>query len=327
MNEISLKEMKIKSNDRMLELLEYSLGAIVPLLKMDNVVEVMLNPDKTVWVDTLDKGMYKTNLEIDPIDSERTIHTIASHVDRIVDYKEPILSAELPGSGYRFQGNLPPISKYPSFTIRKKALMILTLDNYIENKNLTVKEKEIIQQAIINKQNILIVGGTSTGKTTFANAVLNEISILCPNDRIAILEDTSEIECNSKNKYEFKTSDFVHMKDLVKSSMRMRPDRIVIGEVRGEEALNVITAWNSGHPGGLCTIHSDSAIGGIQQLEQYIERVSINKQEKLIAKSVNIIIVLERIIINNRPIRRVKGIYKMNGYDNIKKEYKIENIS
>lgn len=326
MKELNLKEKKQIAEDRLIQLLNFSLGEIVPYLQDKDVVEVMLNPDKKVWVDTLSKGMFFTGITVEPHNSERTIHSIATYVDKIADYKEPIVTAELPESGSRFEGLLPPIVNNPTFTIRKKGIKVFTLDDYVNNGNLNEKQKQIIIEKIKDRKNILVVGGTSTGKTTFTNAIINEISLLCQNERLVIMEDTEELQSNSENTCRMKTSAFVTMRDLLKSTMRLRPDRIIVGEIRDGAGLDLITAWNSGHPGGISTIHSESAIGGLRQLEQYIQRVSVSKQEELIGGTVNIIIVLERTVDaeTGKVKRSIKGIYENLGFKN--GEYQINKI-
>lgn len=318
-----LSEARKESTDRLIMLLKYSLGGIVPFLEDDDVIEVMLNPDGKLWIDTLSKGMLDTGLTILPSDAIRVIQTVATHVDKIVDTKNPIISAELPESGSRFEGILPPVVENPIFTIRKKGIKIFTLDDYIAKKTLTIRQKEIILEGVKAKKNFLVIGGTSTGKTTFTNAIINEISKT--DDRLVIIEDTREIQSASKNTVFLRTSEFVSIRDCLKSTMRLRPDRIIVGEIRDEAGLDLITAWNSGHSGGASTIHSGSIKGGLKQLERYIQRVSVNKQQDLIADTVNIAILLKRTVINGEVVRRVENIAKINGFDE-KLGYIIEEI-
>ena len=315
MLETGINEAKKISEDRMIKLLKFSLGEIVPFLEDPDVIEVMLNPDKTLWIDTLSRGMYFSELIIEPEDALRVIQTVATHINKIVDQENPIISAELPESESRFEGLIPPVVKNPIFTIRKKGIKIFTLDDYIEKKTLTLNQKEIIVQAIKDKLNILIVGPVSSGKTTFANAVGDEIP---EDERVLVIEDTAEIQLRLKNVIFLKTTDYTSVNDLLKAALRLRPDRIIVGEVRDEAALTLLTAWNTGHS-GFCTIHSDNALGGLKQLELYILRATDNKQEELIAMTVNIIIVLKRI--KNKEgetIRQVESISRLEGFENNK---------
>lgn len=316
--------LKKESEDRLINLLKYSLGEIVPYLEDKDVIEVMLNPDGMLWIDTLSKGMLNTGLTVKAHDALRVIQTVATHVDKIVDVRNPILSAELPESGSRFEGIIPPIVINPTFTIRKKGLKIFTLDDYISRGTLTERQKEIILEGVKKKLNLLIIGATSTGKTTFTNAIINEISKT--DDRLVIIEDTQEIQSASPNTVFLRTSEFITMRDCLKSTMRLRPDRIIVGEIRDEAGLDLITAWNSGHSGGVSTIHAGSIKGGLKQLERYIQRVSVNKQQDLIADTVNIVIVLKRIVENGNVVRKVNNIARIKGFDE-KEGYIIEEIN
>ena len=192
----------------------------------------------------------------------------------------------------------------------EKALLVFTLDDYVKNNSMTERQKEILIKAVYERKNILVIGGTSSGKTTLTNAIINEMS--CLNQRLLILEDTQEIQSKAENTVFFKTSDTVNMQDLLKSCMRYRPDRIIIGEIRSGEALDLLTAWNSGHPGGISTIHSDTPVGGLKQLEQYIQRVSVSKQQELIAMTVNYLVV----IVKENNTRVVKEIKEVKGFEN-----------
>lgn len=251
--------------------------------------------------------------------SMRVIMTVASHMGKIVDIENPIVSAELPGTGSRFQGIIPPNVENPSFNIRKKGIKVFTLDDYISSGSISEVQKEIILNAVNTRKNILIVGGTSSGKTTFANAVIAEIAKT--KDRLIIMEDTREIQSSAEDTLRMKTSQYADLFKLFGSTMRQRPDRILVGEVRGAEALNLLIAWNSGHPGGLCTIHSDTAEGGLTQLEQYVQITSVSAQEKLIAKTVDLIIVLKKVGLE----RKVTEIATVNGWENGK--YILERIA
>ncbi|MEX6493343.1 P-type conjugative transfer ATPase TrbB [Fusobacterium animalis] len=289
------------------------------LLEEDDIIELYTNNDRKIWVDTLSKGRYFTGRYMDASDSMRIIQSVADYTDKIVDKMNPIISAELPETGSRFQGVIPPIVENPVFNIRKKGIRVFTLDDYINSGSLTEKQKEVIIQAVNERKNILIVGGTSSGKTTFANAVINEIAKT--GDRLIIMEDTREIQSVAEDTLRMVTSEFANMLTLFQSSMRQRPDRLIAGEVRGAEALNMLIGWNSGHPGGLCTLHSDDARGGLRQLEQYVQIKSVSAQEKLIARAVNLIVVLKKV----NGIRKIVEIAKINGWEN--GEYVLEQIA
>ena len=252
-------------------------------------------------------------------ESMRVIQSVADYTDKIVDKTSPFVSAELPGTGARFQGVIPPIVDNPVFNIRKKGIRVFTLDDYVESGSLTTRQKDVIIESVNAKKNILIVGGTSSGKTTFANAVIAEIAKT--GDRLIIMEDTKEIQSVAEDTLRMTTSDYASMLDLFKSSMRQRPDRLIAGEVRGDEVLSMLTGWNSGHSGGVCTVHSDSPRGGLTQLEQYVQIKSVSAQEKLIASAVNLIIVIKKV----GTERKITEIARVNGWEN--GDYLLEKIA
>lgn len=294
------------SADRLLQMLSTAVGPdVAALLNNDRVVELMLNPDGRLWVDKLGEGRSDTGILISPANSERVIYLVASSTGAVCNADNPILSAEFPGTGNRFQGLLQPVVSSPVFTIRKKALMVFTLDHYVEQGIMTVKQREAIIGMVSSKKNILIVGGTGSGKTTLANAVLNEIAKM--GDRIVIIEDTLELQCTAPDTVFLRSREHVSMNELLKATMRLRPDRIVVGEVRGPEALTLLKAWNTGHPGGCATVHANSARGGLTRLEQLIQEAIPTPQKELVAEAVNAIIYIERHL-HGRRIREVVSV-------------------
>ena len=297
------------TKQRQLELINTALGyELLEILKDDDVIEVMLNPDKKLWIDTLSQGRKDTGLTIEPTSSLRIINLVANAVETVVNKEDPILSAELPETGSRFQGMLPPTVTNPSFTIRKKAISIFTLEEYMEKETITPKQYTTICSAVKERKNILVVGGTSTGKTTLCNAIINEMSKY--DNRIIILEDTQELQCSAQDVVFMRKTKNTTMRDLLKSTMRFRPDRIMVGEIRGGEALDLLKAWNSGHPGGICTIHANDCKAGLEKLEQYIEEVAASSQQRLIASAVDVVITIKK----DGTRRYVDSIMELRGY-------------
>jgi len=280
---------------------------IAELLDDDNVVELMLNPDGVLWVDRLGTGRSNTGIVVSPANAERLIYIVASSTGAVCSAENPIISAEFPLSGHRFQGLLPPVVTAPVFTIRKKAIMIFSLNDYVTQGIMTIAQKEAIVTSVHKKKNILIVGGTGSGKTTLANAVLDEIAKT--NERIVIIEDTLELQCSAPDTVFLRSHEHVSMNDLLRATMRLRPDRIVVGEVRGPEALTLLKAWNTGHPGGCATVHANSARGGLTRLEQLIQEAIPTPQRELIAEAVNTIIYMERY----QGGRRIKEVAEVEG--------------
>ena len=234
---------------RQVRMLRTAMGAVIAAALEDrDVVEVLLNPDGSLWVDTLSQGRKPTGLSLSAPDAERIIRLVAAHVRVEVHSGSPIVSAELPESGERFEGLIPPVVPAPTFAIRKRASLVFTLDRYVDDRILTAAQAALLRQAVRDRLNIVIAGGTSTGKTTLANALLDEVART--GDRVLILEDTRELQCLADDQVALRTKPGVaSMAELVRSTLRLRPDRIVVGEVRGPEALDLLKAWCTGHPG------------------------------------------------------------------------------
>ncbi|RRH96722.1 P-type conjugative transfer ATPase TrbB [Mesorhizobium tamadayense] len=273
-------------------MLRTALGpAITRFLDDPAIVEVMLNPDGQIWVDRLSEGLAKTGEVLLATDGERIIRLVAHHVGAEVHSRSPRISAELPETGERFEGLLPPVVAAPAFAIRKPAVAVFTLDDYVTAGIMTFNQAATLRAAITARANILVAGGTSTGKTTLTNALLAEVARSA--DRVVIIEDTRELQCATPNLVAMRTKDGVAtLADLVRSSLRLRPDRIPIGEVRGPEALDLLKAWGTGHPGGIGTIHAGSGIGAMRRLEQLIQEAVITVPRALIAETIDLVAVL-----------------------------------
>ncbi|WP_374940217.1 P-type conjugative transfer ATPase TrbB [Pedomonas mirosovicensis] len=273
-------------------MLRTALGpAIAGFLGDASVVEVMLNPDGRLWVDRLSEGLSDTGERLSAADGERIVRLVAHHVGAEVHAGNPRVSAELPETGERFEGLLPPVVAAPAFAIRKPAVAVFTLQDYVVAGTMTADQAEILRQAVADRRNILVAGGTSTGKTTLTNALLAEVSKT--SDRVVLIEDTRELQCSAPNLVAMRTKDGVAtLSDLVRSSLRLRPDRIPIGEVRGAEALDLLKAWGTGHPGGIGTIHAGTALGALRRLEQLIQEAVITVPRALIAETIDLVAVL-----------------------------------
>lgn len=264
---------------------------ITAWLEDPTVVEVMLNPDGRIWLDRLTDGLSDTGTQISPTDGERIIRLVAHHVGAEVHAASPRISAELPESGERFEGLLPPVVSAPAFAIRKPAIAVFTLEDYVASGIVTSDAAQTLRDGVVSRANILVAGGTSTGKTTLTNALLAEVAK--SSDRVVLIEDTRELQCLTPNLVALRTKGGVAtLSDLVRSSLRLRPDRIPIGEVRGAEALDLLKAWGTGHPGGIGTIHAGSAMGAIRRLEQLIQEAVVTVPRALIAETIDLIAVL-----------------------------------
>ncbi len=275
-------------------MLRTALGAsIAAWLDDPEIVEIMLNPDGRLWVDRLGTGLAETALSIAPADGERIIRVVAHHVGSEVHAWAPRVSAELPETGERFEGLLPPVVTGPTFAIRKPAVAVFTLDDYVAAGIISPGQCAALRSAVAGRDNILVAGGTGTGKTTLTNALLAEIA--GSKDRVVLIEDTRELQCTAPNLVAMRTKEgAASLTELVRSSLRLRPDRIPIGEVRGAEALDLLKAWGTGHPGGFGTIHAGSALGALRRLEQLIQEAVITVPRPLIAETIGLIAVLVR---------------------------------
>jgi type IV secretion system protein VirB11 len=273
-------------------MLRTALGpAIAAWLEDPAVVEVMLNPDGRLWVDRLTEGLADTGERLSAADGERIVRLVAHHVGAEVHPASPRVSAELPETGERFEGLIPPVVAAPTFAIRKPAVAIFTLRDYAAAGIMTIAQAEHLRDAVAERRNVLVAGGTSTGKTTLVNALLAEVANT--HDRVVLIEDTRELQCKAPNLVALRTKDGVaSLSDLVRSSLRLRPDRIPVGEVRGAEALDLLKAWGTGHPGGIGTIHAGSALGALRRLEQLVQEAVVTVPRALIAETINLIAVL-----------------------------------
>ncbi len=273
-------------------MLRTALGpAIAGFLDDASVVEVMLNPDGRLWIDRLTGGLEDTGARLSPADGERIVRLVAHHVGAEVHAQAPRVSAELPETGERFEGLLPPVVAAPSFAIRKPAVAVFGLADYVASGIMSEAQAVILRAAVHARANILVAGGTSTGKTTLVNALLAEVALT--GDRVVLIEDTRELQCAAPNLVALRTKDgAASLTDLVRSALRLRPDRLPIGEVRGGEALDLIKAWGTGHPGGVGTLHAGSALGALRRLEQLVQEAVVTVPRALIAETIGLVAVL-----------------------------------
>jgi len=292
-------------------MLRTALGpGVIGFLDDPDIVEVMLNPDGRLWIDRLSAGVSDTGQRLTPADGERIIRLVAHHVGAEVHGGRPRVSAELPESGERFEGLLPPVVAAPAFAIRKPAVAVFTLDDYVTAGIMSAAQADTLRGAVAGRRNILVAGGTSTGKTTLTNALLAEVAKT--SDRVVLIEDTRELQCRAANLVALRTKDGVAtLSDLVRSSLRLRPDRIPIGEVRGPEALDLIKAWGTGHPGGVGTIHAGTALGALRRLEQLIQEAVVAVPRALIAETIDLVAVLS----GRGPARRLTELVAVSALD------------
>jgi P-type conjugative transfer ATPase TrbB len=318
---------------RLEEKLRRELGsAVLDALTDPRVIEIMLNPDGHLWVDELGAGMRDTGAQIAPAQAENLLGTIAATLGSVITSERPILEGELSLDGSRICGLLPPVVVGPTFCIRKAAALVYSLDDYVRDGILDAAisaevvsierppargHAAILRHAIRARENILVVGGTQSGKTTLANGLLHELATsIGSSQRILTIEDTRELRCTVANHVALRMTETVDMTRLVRTALRLRPDRIIVGEVRGAEALAMLKAWNTGHPGGLATVHANDAHAGLIRLEQLVQEANVPPQPALIAEAVDLIVVIVRTSTGRKitEIARVHGV-SASGYE------------
>ncbi|CAD7741871.1 type II/IV secretion system family protein (plasmid) [Xanthomonas hydrangeae] len=293
--------------------LERDMGTeLLAALNDPKTVEIMLNSDGKVWQERLGEQM-RHICDLRPSQGQAIIETVAGYHGKEVTRQKPILEGEFPLDGSRFAGQLPPVVAAPTFAIRKRAVAIFTLEQYVSAGIMTAQQLDVIKAAIKAHRNILVIGGTGSGKTTLVNAIINVMVELDPAERVVIIEDTGEIQCAAKNFIQYHTSIDVPMTLLLKTTLRMRPDRILVGEVRGPEALDLLMAWNTGHEGGAATLHANNAKAGLSRLAMLISMHPDSPKpiEPLIGEAVHVVVHIAR----TSNGRRVQEILEVSGYE------------
>lgn len=318
--------MRPGDDPRLLEGLRHACGPLfIDALENPDVIEIMLNPDGSLWIEKY--GQDHEPIGVIPIAQSRLILSqVASGLNLTVNEKNPIVEGEFPLDGSRFEGTFPPIvGPGPSFSLRKKASRVFTLEEYMLSGSITPGAVNLIEDAVLHRANIVVVGGTSSGKTTFVNAVIDAVFRLTPTHRLIIMEDTAELQSKSPNAVFFRTSVLanVDMRTLAKVSMRYAPKRILVGEVRDAAALELLKLWNTGHPGGVSTFHADSAEEALPRLEELVEEAGLGPKQKLIGRAVDLAVYMEKTQDNKR---RISSIVKVNRFNHKEEVYETETL-
>jgi type IV secretion system protein VirB11 len=300
-----------EAQGRRRQMLQTAFGATIAAALSDpTVLEVMVNPDGKLWIDRAAHGRADTGERIGGAEAERIIRLVAAHVRREVTDRTPIVSAELPDTGERFEGVMPPVAIAPCFSIRKPAEVLFSLADYVTSGIISPIQADALRRAVCDRRTIVVIGGTSSGKTTLVNALLAEVATL--DERVVILEDTRELRCAAADVVALRTKPGVaSLADLVRSTLRLRPDRIVVGEVRGPEALDMLKAWNTGHPGGITTVHANSPLAALYRLEQLVQEAVVTVPRDLIAQAIEVLVFLD----GRGDKRRVTAILELTGID------------
>jgi len=323
--------MNEEQRERLLVKLKRELGTtILDALADDAVIEVMLNPDGKLWVEKFGVGKYHAG-DLLPSQAESIVSTVAAMLGTTVGYEKPRLEGELPLDMSRFAALAPPVVAAVSFTVRPKARRVFTLEDYLAAGILTQEQFDFIWLCIVNRKNIMVAGGTGSGKTTLLNAIIHAISTLAPHDRLVIIEDTGELQCAAEDYVTMRAFAGFSMNDCLKSTMRFRPDRIIVGEVRGGEAMALLKSWNTGHEGGAGTLHANSARLALNRLQSLIAEApeasnyTPEMVSGLIGEAVNVVIFISKDK-EAKGGRAVKEIIAIDGFDAASGEYRVRTI-
>ena len=306
------------------------------LINRDDITEIYINDDGNIRYDSFSEGKVKLDEQVTPEVARAIIEIVAGQCGKVANGEYPSVSTEIRGYGCRFQGELPPIVRNPQFNIRKKATKVFTFDEYVATGMLTEEYRQYLEKAILERKNILVVGGTGTGKTTFLNAILEAISRITPHHRIISLEDLPELQCPADDYSPMFTMQDVedkkhvyNMTKLLADCMRRSPDRIVVGEVRDGAAYTMLKAWNTGHPGGACTVHANSAEQGltrIKSLAQEDDNASGDLKE-LIGDAIDVAVsIVHMPLPDGRKTRRVNDIIEVKYYDSKTDSYEVSHV-
>ena len=318
-------------------------GSLLALLSEDRTEDILLNPDGSLWVKRLGDGFMCVG-EMIPTQASSALSTVAAWRGTVLNYSNPILETELPLDGSRFEALVQPVVRRPVFAIRLRPRKVFSIDDYEQAGILTSQDDprnalryredfaaairgqshaEIIRAAVRHRKNLLIVGSTGSGKTTLVNAILQEIALLTPDDRVISIEDTTELQCPARNYLDLRAVGSVSMLDCLRACMRLKPTRIIVGEVRGVEAHTLLKAWNTGHPGGAATIHADDAIRGLMRFESLMAEATSSPQQQLIAEAVDLVI-----FVDEEPSvsagRKVREILLVHGHQ--EGRYQVERV-
>jgi type IV secretion system protein VirB11 len=307
---ISAQQIQERRRD---ELLRRQLGPqLLAAIADPAITDIIVNEDGRVWFEAHGKGLYAAGFVLPESHRESLIGTVAAVLGTTADNDRPIVEGELPIGRIRFEGLMSPVVRRPCYAMRKPAQVLFTLDDYVRDGIVGAAQAEIFRDATHRRLNIAIAGGTGSGKTTFAGALINEmVATSDQSERYVIIEDTLEIQCRAENLVQLHTSEAIDLTRLVRATMRLRPDRIIIGEVRGAEALALLKAWLTGHPGGVTTIHANSARAALTRLSSLVQEAGVPPQPELIAETIDLI----AFIVRTPNGRKVTELVRVKSYD------------
>jgi type IV secretion system protein TrbB len=297
--------------ERFMALLKRNLGAeVLNWLDDPDLTDLMINPDGKVWLHTHSRGMFAADFTLPPMQVEALIGAVAAALGTVADAKHAIVEGELQLDRVRFEGLVMPVVEQPCIALRKPAQVLYTLADYVRDGIIKPEWAELLREAVVNRQSIVIGGATGSGKTTAAAALLNEMVMLCnPTDRYIVIEDTREIQCKAQNIVFLRSNDDTDMTQLVKAAMRLFPTRIIVGETRDKAALAMLKAWLT-HLGGITTVHATSVTAALSRLNILVQEAGVPAQPELIAETVNLMALIEQ----RREGRRMTELARLEGW-------------
>lgn len=279
----------------------------------EDVTDIYVNPqDARIRFDTRSKGKIDSGQAIAAERLEMFLNAVATAHGESLGTANPTLQAELPTEvfgGARLQGFVPPVTQGVSIIIRKRPSRAYPLDTYVDRGIMSTAHRDVLGRAVQDRETIIVAGGTGTGKSTLLGALLHEICVRCPDDRIVVLEDTVELRCPLPDHLALRTTPELSLAALVKATLRTSPTRIVIGEVRDQAALDFLDASVTGHPGGLCTVHASTAEAALARLDRLAQRANVPPQAQLIADAIDLVVVLA----GDHRTRRVSDLARVTG--------------
>jgi type IV secretion system protein TrbB len=274
-----------------------------PLLDDPDVTDVMVNAGGAVFAQAQGRGSFDTGVRVEPDRLESIVATIAGLHGLEIHDRRPILEASLPFGAIRVEAVLRPLVEATVLTLRKPPAKRFTLDDLVANGSLPSKGAEILQTAVRDRANGLIAGGVGSGKTTLLTALLHEVVVQSPTERLVVCEDGArELVVDGENVVRLLTSDDagVDLRRLLRCALRLNPDRIIVGEARGPEALDWLKACNTGHPGGWLTLHANSATDAVYRLDDLIQEAGVPSQLHRIAAALDLLVFVEKETVGRR---------------------------
>lgn len=291
------------------EKLHRDLGDVITTLLDDpDVNEIMVNPDGKLWIGSNQKGM----CYFDDLSYQQTVSVIqgvASIHNQAISQHAPSLEVDLPlfrsMKGERFTAQVPPIVAAPSFTIHKRTEQVVySLQEYLDAGRISLHQSEVLVDLIQRRQNILVCGDPASGKTTLMNALILTAIQCDPTQRFLILENLSELQCPAVNKVSLLATENMTLRDLLRLSLRMRPDRILVGEIQGNEALDLLKAWSTRRWGGIATLYAQGAEEALQKV------IDFTLEAGLMAPPISLFKQAVQAIVSVEPIGHHKGFVR-----------------